>query len=207
MTNWIYNDDGSIEPYSVHWKKKLSPTSFKKWDKKSEQYKYIKCGSEEHKKIMSYRGGGQKVTCNPILVPKEISDRWYLSEEWKNCRKEYLKNYRKTNKLRICNYCGTTEEHRKMHIDHIYPVRRYWSMRLDHANLQNLCEICNAQKGNHMENSVATRKLIKKDNKWVVLEINEEPFVCPDWLKNDVEFNWKEETSKLELITIKRKND
>lgn len=211
MSNWITHEDGSIEPKKAYWSRTLSPTSFRKWDNRTKEYKFIKCGSDEHKKMMSNRGGGQRVTCNPILVPKEISDRWYLSNEWKNCRSEYLRNYRKTQGLRICNHCGTTEEHAKMHIDHIYPVRRYWAMRLDQNNLQNLCEICNSQKGNYMDNSIAERRLIKKDGRWVILEVKQEPFVCPDWLKNDIAPDWKEEeqrnNNKLELISYKKTND
>jgi len=211
MTNWIIHEDGSIEPKNSYWSRTLSPTSFRKWDNRTKEYKFIKCGSDEHKKMMNNRGGGQRVICNPILVPKEISDRWYLSDEWKNCRKKYLRNYRKTQGLRVCNHCGTTEEHIKMHIDHIYPVRRYWAMRLDQNNLQNLCEVCNSQKGNYMDNSIAERRLIKKDGRWVILEVKQEPFICPDWLKNDVAPDWKEEEqrnkNKLELISHKKIND
>jgi hypothetical protein len=37
------------------------------------------------------------------------------------------------------------------------------------------------------------RILTKKDGKWVVLEVNKKPFICPDWLKDDIPFNWKDE--------------
>jgi hypothetical protein len=79
MTNWIYNEDGTIEPHSVHWKRKLSSTSYKKWDNRIKQYKYVKCGSEEHKKILQNKGGGCRVSVAPIQVSKEIADKWYLS--------------------------------------------------------------------------------------------------------------------------------
>jgi 5-methylcytosine-specific restriction endonuclease McrA len=207
MTNWIYNEDGTIEPHSVHWKKKLSSTSYRKWDNRTKEYKYVKCGSEEHKKILSNKGVSQKVCSAPIQVPKSISDKWYLTEEWKLCRKEYLRNYYKFNEKRVCNCCGKCEDEVKMNVDHIYPIRRYWSMRLDHINLQNLCEICNTMKGNSMDDTIAKRRLIKKDGKWVILEVKQEPFVCPDWLMDDTPFNWKEEKSqpqKLKIISIKK---
>lgn len=207
MTNWIYNEDGTIEPHSVHWKRKLSSTSYRKWDNRTKQYKYVKCGSEEHKQILSNKGGGRRVSIAPVQVPKSISDKWYLSEEWKLCRKDYLRNYYKLNKKRVCNCCGKSEDEVKMNIDHIYPVRRYWSMRLEHTNLQNMCEICNSQKGNFMDDVIAERRLIKKDGKWVVLEVKQEPFVCPDWLKDDTPFDWKVEEpqpQKLEILSIKK---
>jgi hypothetical protein len=96
-----------------------------------------------------------------------------------------------------------------MNIDHIYPVRRYWNMRLEHTNLQNMCEVCNAQKGNFMDDVIAERRLIKKDGKWVVLEVKQESFICPDWLKDTTPFDWKEEkqSSKLEILSIKKNND
>ena len=208
MSKWIYNDDGTIEPHSVHWKRKLSPNSYRKWDSKTGEYKYVKCGSEEHKKILSYRGGGCKVSVAPVQVPKSTADKWYLSEEWKLCRKEYLRNYYKEHNKRVCNCCGKTEDVVKMNIDHIYPVRRYWSMRLDHTNLQNLCETCNKYKGNDMEDTIAERRLIKKDGKWIVLEVKQEPFVCPDWLKDSIVPEWKEEEKKpkIEIISIQSKN-
>ena len=80
-------------------------------------------------------------------------------------------------------------------------------MRLEQTNLQNMCKICNANKGNVMDDFIAERRLIKKDGKWVVLEVKQEPFVCPDWLKDDTQFDWKEEeqqSSKLEILSIKR---
>ena len=207
MTNWIYNEDGTIEPHSVHWKKKLSSSSYRKWDNRTKEYKYVKCGSEEHKQILSNKGRGTRVSVAPVQVPKSISDKWYLSEEWKLCRKDYLHNYYKLNKKRVCNCCGKSEDEVKMNIDHIYPVRRYWSMRLEHTNLQNMCEICNSQKGNFMDDVIAERRLIKKDGKWVVLEVKQEPFVCPDWLKDDTPFDWKVEKpqpQKLEILSIKK---
>lgn len=208
MTNWIYNEDGTIEPHSVHWKRKLSPTSYRKWDNRTKQYKYVKCGSEEHKKILQNKGGGSRVSVAPIQVPKSIADKWYLSEEWKLCRRDYLRNYYKLHKKRVCNCCGETEDNVRMNIDHIYPIRRYWGMRLEHTNLQNMCEICNAEKGNFMVDVIAERRLIKKDGKWVVLEVKQEPFICPDWLKDDTPFEWKEEqSSKLEIFSIKKKGE
>ena len=101
MTNWIYNEDGTIEPRSIYWKRKLSPNSYRKWDNRTKQYKYVKCGSEEHKKILQNRGWGRRVSIAPIQVPKPIADKWYLSEEWKLCRRDYLHNYYKFHKNKI----------------------------------------------------------------------------------------------------------
>jgi len=67
--------------------------------------------------------------------------RFYLSYEWRKQRYLTLKKYG-----RRCMACGETKG--KMHVDHIKPVRKYWELRLDPANLQVLCEACNHGKGN-----------------------------------------------------------
>ena len=80
-----------------------------------------------------------------------------------------------------------------MHVDHIYPVRRYWSMRLDLNNLQDLCGDCNREKGNFVDDILPERRLIRKNGRWVVLSVEQKPFVCPDWLKDKTPFTWKEQ--------------
>ena len=34
---------------------------------------------------------------------------------------------------------------------------------------------------------------IKRGGKWVVLEVEKKPYICPDWLKNGIPFDWKDE--------------
>jgi len=211
MTNWIYNEDGTIEPHSVHWKKNLSQNSYRKWDNRTKKFKYITCGSEEHKQILKNKGTGRRVIIAPIQVDQSIASKWYLSTEWKTCRKKYLCEYYKSHKKRTCNSCGKCEDEVKMHVDHIYPVRRYWNMRLDQNNLQNMCEMCNLQKGNSMESDngyVATRRLIKKNGKFIILELNEKPFICPDWMKDSAVSDQKDKNTpvkpSLQILSIKK---
>lgn len=40
------------------------------------------------------------------------------------------------------------------------------------------------------------RVLTKKNGKWVVFEVEKKPYVCPDWMKDNTPFDWKEEETK-----------
>ena len=68
---------------------------------------------------------------------------FYKSDEWKNKRTEiFSKN------LRECSYCGSARE---LQVDHIKPLRFFWSLRLDEKNLQIVCKTCNYLKGSETE--------------------------------------------------------
>lgn len=166
-SRWVRNDDGSIQPRWVQDKS----TYYNVWDRRSQRMKRITIGSEEHEEIKRRKKNSIKLRSNDVEIPKETSDAWYRSEEWKNCRDEYLKKYYEKNDKRICNCCKKSEDEVVMNVDHIYPVRRYWDMRLNHDNLQNMCADCNKAKGNFMEEFVSIRVLVKKDGEWVILEL------------------------------------
>ena len=85
------------------------------------------------------------------LVPTKLSERqisgFYDSWEWKRLRYDFLKD-----KQRRCQCCGATPESGvRIVVDHIKPIRHYWHLRLDSANLQILCDDCNMGKGSRDE--------------------------------------------------------
>lgn len=141
MSRWIRNEDGSIQPSKLNYKKNTY------WS--YTQKKRVHAIKEKPIKVLK-----PAEKAKPITIDKNISDQWYLSEEWQLCKSEFLKNYYKTRKKRICNRCELTEDLVVMHVDHILPIRRYWEKRLDQSNLQNLCERCNKRKGNFTEEYV-----------------------------------------------------
>jgi len=145
----------------------------------------------------------------PIVVPKKTSDKFYWSSEWKKCRESFMNE-----KELCCSNCGFDEETReqfkhggpyrlkkrgkqlygkyvgimsgkyvesKWNVDHILPVRRYWEYRLNPKNLRIFCSICNKYKAN---------------DTW--------EYVPVDFLKKLNDAQPKEETSKLEILSIKK---
>lgn len=71
---------------------------------------------------------------------------FYASWEWKR-----LSFRIKQERGRMCECCGAKAPKVTIHTDHIKPLRKYWHLRLDPANLQVLCEDCNKGKGSHDE--------------------------------------------------------
>jgi 5-methylcytosine-specific restriction protein A len=166
MSNWIRNSDGSIEPVRVNRRRNI----FRTRDVTTGKQIYVEVGSEKHEEIKSYKKARVRTRARDVEVPWKVANDWYRSEEWKTCREKYLQNYYKSHSKRICNCCGKSEDEVKMNVDHIYPVRRYWHMRLYFSNLQNLCANCNREKANYVEEFVAKRKLIKRDGTWQIIE-------------------------------------
>src|SRR5262249_17914512 len=79
--------------------------------------------------------------------PTSLSTKeFYQSWEWKRLRYDYIKD-----KERGCECCGAAPPRVVINVDHIKPIRRYWHLRLEKANLQLLCEGCNMGKGSHDE--------------------------------------------------------
>ncbi len=69
---------------------------------------------------------------------------FYASAEWRYLRYDTIKHYGA--RCQCCN--RTPEEHGiVIHVDHIVPLRKDWSRRLDRTNTQPLCEECNQGKG------------------------------------------------------------
>lgn len=71
-------------------------------------------------------------------------DDFFVSRDWRELR--YLVIQR--NGAR-CLACGRSpQDGIRIHVDHIVPVSKDWSRRLDFNNLQVLCEDCNIGKSN-----------------------------------------------------------
>jgi hypothetical protein len=74
---------------------------------------------------------------------EEAIQLFYQSLPWRKLSRETR------DKWPYCLCCGVTEDSEKLVADHIKPLRRYWSLRLDPGNMQVLCEPCNLNKGSH----------------------------------------------------------
>tara|TARA_B100001057_G_scaffold201461_1_gene202238 strand:+ start:13484 stop:14119 length:636 start_codon:yes stop_codon:yes gene_type:complete len=208
MTRWIKNEDGSIKSFEEFEKEEFKKSHYRKWDSFKKRHVWIEYGSEQHNRILENKPKGKKVESPSIQVSQDIASRWYHSNEWKKVRSEHIRSVYERNGTRRCNQCGVEGKDIRMHVDHIYPVRKFWSMRLDLNNLQDLCSNCNREKGNFVDDMIPERRLIRKNGQWVVLEVKQESFVCPDWLKDKTPFDWKEQekpkTLKPEIIDIKK---
>lgn len=72
---------------------------------------------------------------------------FYSGLDWRRLRYSALrKNAIAHNGRSTCELCGSIEE--PMHCDHIVPVSKDWSRRLDPTNVQILCGPCNTGKLN-----------------------------------------------------------
>jgi 5-methylcytosine-specific restriction endonuclease McrA len=83
----------------------------------------------------------------PPIVPapsEEEIERFYRSRQWKRLRYRHIKDKRQR-----CQCCGRTPERDGVPVvvDHRWPVRFHWDLRLDPSNLQLLCDECNVGKG------------------------------------------------------------
>lgn len=75
---------------------------------------------------------------------KEKAKRFYQSDEWRKLRYEVLREQKGR-----CQCCGrSAKDGVVLHVDHIIPLSKDWSKRLDKNNLQVLCEDCNLGKSN-----------------------------------------------------------
>lgn len=75
---------------------------------------------------------------------KELSDEFYHSREWMSLRYSVLKEQDGK-----CQLCGRSRKDGIiLHVDHIIPLSKDWSKRLDRNNLQVLCKECNLGKSN-----------------------------------------------------------
>lgn len=88
-------------------------------------------------------------TVKEVNIPHKQAQEFYLSEDWKNCRKEFYLNL-KEHKCANCGWTRDSHYNKKGYfcVDHVLPVRIFWEKRLLQSNLQLLCNICNQEKGN-----------------------------------------------------------
>lgn len=109
--------------------------------------------NKNQRQMMKYRNA--PIVDNPdrqivvtVLSNKTGSEamEFYASSEWKTCRKEFLEG--KTFECACCKEDLSSDNRSKMNVDHIKPLRYYWDLRIDHENLQILCNECNKLKGN-----------------------------------------------------------
>lgn len=112
--------------------KSFEKKHFKKEFKKKEKMKRIQ---EKAKKNIERRNWSEY----------HIKTReFYSSSEWKRLRYIILKEQGGR-----CQCCGrSAKDGVVLHVDHIVPLSKDWSKRLDKNNLQILCEDCNLGKSN-----------------------------------------------------------
>jgi 5-methylcytosine-specific restriction endonuclease McrA len=92
------------------------------------------------------RAMGLPVADDPAAEPShaERSRIFYASGAWKRLRYEALKLHGAR-----CQVCGRgAADGIKLHIDHVVPLSKDWSKRLDLNNLQVMCEDDNLGKSN-----------------------------------------------------------
>lgn len=81
---------------------------------------------------------------NEARAYRFVAKKFYESPEWRSLRYEVLKEQGAR-----CCLCGrTAKDGVVLHVDHIIPLSKDWSRRLDKDNLQVLCEDCNLGKSN-----------------------------------------------------------
>jgi hypothetical protein len=83
---------------------------------------------------------GKQVPQNDEAKIRDFYDSW----EWKRLSYDVRMIGHAT-----CACCGADPKRDRVRIvcDHIKPIRRYWHLRLDAANVQILCDDCNRGKG------------------------------------------------------------
>ena len=82
----------------------------------------------------------------PRLEPHDVRKTFYNSPAWRRLRYVALRANRLKHGQLTCVVCGTTQG--PWHVDHIVPLSRDWSRRLDATNLQVACKLCNLGKSN-----------------------------------------------------------
>ena len=109
--------------------------------------------------------GNQIVKINKDPTPAgfvqshKICQQFYKSREWIELRRQFKRSKEHTNQ---CTKCGVEVADivqmdpnklrkrpvKQSNVDHIWPIKYYWHLRLDPANLQFLCDDCNQCKEN-----------------------------------------------------------
>lgn len=93
------------------------------------------------------------------ILPFEVGQKFYKSRAWQKCRKTILATHDHR-----CNYCqrDLTYDRESLNVDHIIPLRRYYSHRTEISNLQILCCDCNKAKGNKLESEINMNALLQE---------------------------------------------
>lgn len=110
----------------------------------------------------------QKVPADPVPsshIPSHTEcQQFYLSKEWialrRNFKRKTADELLEQGTKDHCAHCGIElisilKNQRvprglgRMNIDHIWPIKYYWDLRLDRNNLQYLCSDCNSRKSNN----------------------------------------------------------
>lgn len=101
------------------------------------------------KAIGDVRRAAPKAIAGRHAPSKDLKDQFYYSWEWRTLRMEVLKA-----SGRRCQCCGATPADTgtdgkkvRLVVDHIKPLSKFWSLRLERSNLQVLCDECNQGKG------------------------------------------------------------
>lgn len=106
----------------------------KGWKPYEGEYKVIKLNTYKNEETINFKE----------------AEQFYLSEEWKQCRKEFYANV-KEYKCVNCGWKKGDSKRKYLCVDHILPVRKFWEKRLLQSNLQLLCNECNKEKGNEYD--------------------------------------------------------
>ena len=108
-------------------------------NKRKEKTKKRKCKKRriKNKKVKTYRRGNNNSY-------RQMASSFYKSREWRELRYDILKS-----QVGKCHLCGRTRKDGViLHCDHIVPLSKDWSKRLDKSNIQILCDDCNIGKLN-----------------------------------------------------------
>lgn len=113
--------------------------------KRGKKYKYKAIGGPVKSLITGETLTKRKPLCSKDVgkVSQKSISAFYKSWEWKK-----LAYKCKLRDGRRCACCGATPEHGAVIVsDHIKPLRKHWSLRLEPSNIQTMCSSCNMGKG------------------------------------------------------------
>lgn len=143
MTYKLYNFLKENPIGQVYLKNNTVSIEIKQTKKELKQAKKEKKNLKQQKKILNNNYVTEK---HPFTLEeyRENSKEFYKSKEWRELRFEVLKE-----NGGHCCLCGRgVKDGVVLHVDHIIPLSKDWSKRLDKDNLQVLCEDCNIGKSN-----------------------------------------------------------
>lgn len=98
---------------------------------------------EPEEKVLLRRIRIQSIKVDKKPISRKTKQDFYNSQEWRAVRFDVLREQGAR-----CALCGATKETSIMHVDHITPLSKDWSLRLNKRNLQVLCLECNLGKSN-----------------------------------------------------------
>jgi hypothetical protein len=151
MVNYILNGGyflGEIKPFPLNKESKIpSEIENKINNVKSFEKKHFKKEMKKKKKETMKRIYGNVKKNLEEKQRKDYSKKtkeFYSSDEWRRLRYIVLREQGGR-----CQCCGrSAKDGVILHVDHIIPLSKDWSKRLEKDNLQVLCEDCNLGKSN-----------------------------------------------------------